>query len=70
MYAAEAAPTGALETNLRFTEVASNGAAPSTPATILTGTDPNNDGISYRVTGQDGDVVFLRADEARRRPER
>lgn len=64
VYAAEAAPTVSLETNLRFTEVASNGAVPSAPAMILTGTDPNGDGISYRVTGRDGDVVFLRADEA------
>ena len=64
VYAAEAAPAGAMETNLRLTTVASNGAAPSAPATILTGSDPNNDGISYRVTGRDGNVVFLRADEA------
>ena len=63
VYAAQDAPTASMETNLRFTEVATNGDVPSAPAMILTGTDPNNDGISYRVTGDDGDVVFLLADE-------
>ncbi len=64
VYGSGTAPTGSMQTNLRFTEVATNGAAPLAPAMILTGTDPNNDGISFDVTGRDGDVVFLLADEA------
>ena len=38
-------------------------ASPLGPRDDPDGTDPNNDGISYRVTGDDGDVVFLLADE-------
>lgn len=63
VYGSATAPTGDMETNLRFTEVASNGAEPSAPTMVLTGTDPNMDGVSFRVTGSDGDIVFLRADE-------
>ena len=64
VYASETAPATALESNLRLTRVTTNGGAPSAPSMILTGADPNNDGISYRVTGGDGDVVFLLANEA------
>lgn len=63
VYAAADAPTMSMETNIRVVVVESNGAAPSAPIMALTGTDPNNDGISFTVTGSDGDVVFLRADE-------
>lgn len=63
VYANADAPASTMETNVFVTVVGSTGAAPGTPAMALTGSDPNNDGISFRVTGSDGDVVFLRADE-------
>ena len=62
-YATPTAPTMELESNLRLVEVGVTGSAPGTPTMIMTGTDPNMDGISFTVNGRDQDIVFLSADE-------
>ncbi|MEM1447729.1 MAG: hypothetical protein AAGI22_01380 [Planctomycetota bacterium] len=64
IYGSATAPTAAMESNVRIARVLSTGAAPELPEMALTGTDPNNDGISYEVVGSDGDIVFLTADES------
>ncbi|MEM9380208.1 MAG: hypothetical protein AAGB93_09705 [Planctomycetota bacterium] len=63
IYGSATAPAAAMESNVRIARVATNGAAPRPPVMALTGTDPNNDGISYEVIGTDGDIAFLVADE-------
>ena len=63
VYAAAEAPTVSMESNLRASVVATTGAEPGMPEMVLTGADPNNDGISFAVQGSDGDIVFLEADE-------
>ena len=63
VYASADTPTMEFESNLKFANVATNGAVPDPPTAILTGTDPNTNGISFSITGSDGDIVFLTADE-------
>lgn len=64
IFASATAPTMAMESNLRVAVVATTNAAPGPPAMALTGADPNNDGITFSISGSEGDIVFLDADEA------
>ena len=62
-YAVAAAPTVDMETNLRTVTVASSGATPSAPAMVFATTDPTMDGISFSLTGTDGDIIFATSSE-------
>ncbi|MDG1049042.1 MAG: hypothetical protein P8M11_09875 [Planctomycetota bacterium] len=63
LYPSATAPTASMESNLYLAAVAAAGAAPAAPAMVLTGTDLNNDGISYSVQSEKAGFVFLLADE-------
>ncbi len=63
LYPSATAPTASMESNLYLAAVAAAGAAPAAPAMVLTGTDPNNDGVSYSVQSESAGFVFLVADE-------
>lgn len=63
-YQVPTAPTVDMETNLRTVTVPSNGAAPGTPDMVFATTDPTMDGISFSMSGSEGDIIFLTSDEA------
>lgn len=63
LYPSSTAPTASMESNLYVAEVVAEGTAPEAPAMVLTGVDPNADGVSYTVQSEVDGFVFLLADE-------
>lgn len=63
VYASADVPAMEFESNLKVANVPTVGVAPEAPVSVLTGTDPNANGISFDILGFDGDIVFLAADE-------
>ncbi|MFT6109503.1 MAG: hypothetical protein ACJA2W_002425 [Planctomycetota bacterium] len=62
-YTSDVAPTMDMETNLWVATVETSGAAPGTPIMVPATTDPTMDGISFKLFGSDGDIIFLTTDE-------
>ena len=63
LYPSATAPTASMESNLYLAAVTAEGAAPDAPAMVLTGADPNADGVSYSIHSEISGFVFLLADE-------
>ena len=64
LYPSATAPTAEMESNLFLAAVPVKGAAPAAPEMVLTGTDPNTDGVSYSIHSEVSGLVFLVADES------